>query len=48
MPDVTASYGSPFDFIAVFGIFSYIIDKHSCLNSEVLYFHKTFTDCVSN
>ena len=29
MPDVTASYGTPFDFIA---FFSYIFDDHSCLN----------------
>ena len=31
MPDVLASYGMPFDFIAFFGFFSYIIDEHSCL-----------------
>ena len=28
MPDVTASYGTPLDFIAL-PIFSYIIDNHS-------------------
>ena len=32
MPDVPASYGTPFDFIAFFKVFSYIIDEHSCLN----------------
>ena len=31
MSDVTASYGTPYYFIAFFGIFSYIIDDHSCL-----------------
>ena len=41
MPDVTASYGMPFDFIAFFGHF------HTLL-SELLYLYKTFTNYVSN
>ena len=32
MPDVTANYGRPFDFIEFFWLFSQIIDDHSCLN----------------
>ena len=32
MPDVNASYGTPFNFIAFFCIFSYNIIDHSCLN----------------
>ena len=32
MPDVTANYGKPFDFIAVLG---YIIINHSCLNCYI-------------
>ena len=31
LPDVTASYGRPFDFIAFFWVFSYTIDEYSCL-----------------
>ena len=31
MPDVTASYGTPFGFIAFFWVFAYIIDYHLCL-----------------
>ena len=31
MPDVTAIYGTPLDFIAFFWVFSYIIDEYSCL-----------------
>ena len=37
MLDVTASYGTSFDFIA---FFMFIF--------ELLYLHQTFTDCVSN
>ena len=32
MPDVTAIYGTPYDFMAFFWLFSYIIIDHSCLN----------------
>ena len=32
MPDLTACYGMPFDFIVFFFVFSYIIDYHTCLN----------------
>ena len=44
MPDVTASYGTPFDFIAFLGIFI-----HNCLlfASEVLYIRQIFTDLMS-
>ena len=42
MPDMTASYGTPFDFIAFFGCF------HTFLMPELLYFHQTFTNCISN
>ena len=31
MPDVTSSYGAPFDLILFFWVFSYIIDDHSYL-----------------
>ena len=31
MPDVTACFGTFFDFIAFFWIFSYTFDEHSCL-----------------
>ena len=34
MPDVTASYGTSFDFIAFFRIFSKIIDDQKCLKWE--------------
>ena len=42
MPDVTASYGRPFDIDAFFWVFSYIIV------SEVFYIDQTFTDCGNN
>ena len=45
MPDVTASYGTPFDFIVFFGIF---IHYYSPVMSELLYLHQIFTDYVSN
>ena len=32
MPDVTVSYGTPFDFIMFFWVFSYIFDENSYLN----------------
>ena len=31
MPDLTASYGTPFDFIVLFWVFTYIINELSCL-----------------
>ena len=40
MPDVTASYGIPFDFIVFFGYF------HTSFMSELLYLHQTITLCV--
>ena len=47
MLDVTASYGTPLDFIVFFWVFLYIIiDKHSCLKFCI--FPKAFTDCVSD
>ena len=46
MPDVTASYEKPFDFIAFFlGIF---IHNFRAFVSGVLYLQQTFTDCVSD
>ena len=32
LPDVTARYGMPFDFITFFWVFSYILDDHTRLN----------------
>ena len=46
MLDLTACYGQPFDFIAFFEDFSYIIYEHLCLNCK--YLHQTFTDCMSD
>ena len=34
MPDITASYGKPFDCLR-FWIFSYITDEHSCLKYSI-------------
>ena len=42
MPDVIASYGMPFDFIAFFHTLLYVF------MSDVLYLYQTFTDCMSN
>ena len=41
MPDVTASYGAPFDFIAFFRKFSYKVDNDSCLKYCVFSRHTT-------
>ena len=46
MPDVTASYGRPFDFITFFGYFHTLLT--SVFMPKVLYLHQTFTDCVSD
>ena len=35
-----------FQFYYIFWVFSYIIDKHSCLKCK--YLHQTFTDCISD
>ena len=43
MPDITASYGMPFDFIAFLGIFIY---NWRALVTEVLYLHQTFAGYV--
>ena len=45
MPDMNASYGMPFDFIAFLGIFI-----HYCfpIMSELFYLHETFADCMFN
>ena len=32
MPDVTAIYGTPFDSITIFWVFSHIFDANSCPN----------------
>ena len=45
MSDVTASYGTPLNFIVFLGIF---IHNWQPFMSEVLYLHQTFTDCVFN
>ena len=45
MPDVTASYGMPCDFVAFLGIF---IHYYLAFVSELLWFSQTFTDCVCN
>ena len=41
---MTASYGTPFDFIAIFG---YYHSLYLPFVSELLYLPQTFTDCVS-
>ena len=41
MPDVTASYGTPFDFISFFSVF---IHYWRAFMIEVSYLHQTFTD----
>ena len=33
MLDVTANYGTPLDFVAIFGYFAYIIVKHTLLSN---------------
>ena len=42
MSDVTAGYGIPFDFTAIFKNF----DKH--FMPDVLFLHQNFIDCVSD
>ena len=44
-PGVTASYGTPLDFVVFLRIFMY---NWQPFMSEVLYLHQTFTDCVSD
>ena len=44
MPNVTASYETPFDFIAFLGTFIHCRQ----FMFEPLDLHQTFTDCVSN
>ena len=46
MPDVTASYGMPLDFINLFLRILHTNDEHSCL--ECCIFTKTFINCVFN
>ena len=51
MPDVSASYWRPFDFIAFFWYFyTFLIEVFECsiVSIEVLYLQQTFTDCVYN
>ena len=43
MPDMTGSYGTPSDFIAILREFPHKNDI-----SEVLYHHQTFTNCSFN
>ena len=45
MPDLTVSYGTPFDIIAFLGI---LIHYWQSFMSELLYLHQSFTYCVSN
>ena len=45
MSDVTASYGMLLNLLRVIGIF---IHYYWPFTSELLYFHQTFTNCVSN
>ena len=42
MTDVTANYGTTFDFIAFFGYF------YIKFTSILVYLHQTFTDCISD
>ena len=44
MPDVTASYGNPFDFITFSGI---LIHYYWPFMSELLFLHQTFTNYIS-
>ena len=45
MSDVTASYGTPCDFIALLGIF---ILYYLPIMPKLFYLHQKFADCVSN
>ena len=46
MPDVTASYGKPLNFITFF--FAHFEHYSRIFMSEVPYLQQTFTDCVFN